>query len=63
MVHILEKSTNSREAKTKIDQWQRKILTEILTELPEQYLESVSVFSEASRKFPFIFSLKRQPVL
>jgi hypothetical protein len=46
-------------AKTKNSQWQKKGLTEILTDLPEQYLELVSVFSEASRKFLFLFSSKK----
>jgi hypothetical protein len=60
MIRNLEKPTNSREAETKVyPMAEKKSWTYILMKLPEQYLEFVSVFKEASRHFPFIFLFEK----
>jgi hypothetical protein len=63
MMCTLEKSTNTRKAKTKIGQWQRrKTGTEILMRLSEPYLELISVLKETSENFIFTFLFRRHPI-
>jgi hypothetical protein len=57
-MYTLEKSTNSREERNKYRQ-KRKAGTKILMWLPEQHLELVNVFKEASRNFTIIFFFEK----
>jgi hypothetical protein len=54
-----KKSTNSRDAKTEVDYWQRRKAGRNSDAALEQYIELVSVFKESSGNFLFNFVFKK----